>query len=311
MSDFRFIYGPVPSRRLGLSLGISPIPKKTCNYSCIYCQLGNTNKLTNKREIFYPVVEIINEVKDYLKSDVTCDILTIVGEGEPTLYKDLGLLINALKELTEKPIAVITNGALLSDADVRKELMAADFVLPSIDAPNEVLFKKINRSFGKIHYDSFLNGLIQFSKEYTGKLYLETMLIKDINDDEATLLKMKKILEKIDYDRLYINAPIRPPAESDVKEPTTAALSNAVKVLGGISIEQLVSDGFYSNEKDDYSAIKSIIKRHPMNQFEIRSFLENRKCQIIEEIMVKLENDLEIEMNTYKSHKNYRISLKN
>jgi len=137
------------------------------------------------------------------------------------------------------------------------------------------------------------------------------MLIKDINDDEATLLKMKKILEKIDYDRLYINAPIRPPAESDVKEPTTAALSNAVKVLGGISIEQLVSDGFYSNEKDDYSAIKSIIKRHPMNQFEIRSFLENRKCQIIEEIMVKLENDLEIEMNTYKSHKNYRISLKN
>jgi len=307
MSDYKYIYGPVPSRRLGLSLGVSPIPSSTCNYSCIYCQLGRTKNLTNQRKVFFPVMDIISELKDYTKTNPKYDIITIVGEGEPTLYKNLGLLIEKIKEMTEKPIAVITNGALLSKSSVRKELLKADFVLPSIDASTEEMFKKINRPYGKINYNEVLNGLIDFSKEYNGKLLIETMLIKNINDQESRLLALKNVLSEIDYDRLYINTPVRPPAENNVKEPSVKALNKAVEILKGISIEQLISTGFFSNEKDHYIAIKTIIQRHPMNQFEIRSFLDERNCETVEEIMERLSKDPEVQVNNYKNYKSYRI----
>ena len=307
MEKYKYIYGPVPSRRLGLSLGVSPIPSRTCNYSCIYCQLGRTKNLMNERKNFFPVDDIIEELKDYIASKPQYDIVSIVGEGEPTLYSDLELLINKIKEITDTPVAVITNGALLSDVNVRKELMLADFVLPSLDAASENMFKKINRPYGTIDYQAVLDGLIKFSKEYTGKLFIETMLIKDLNDQTSELHALKNTLKKIKYDRLYINAPIRPPAESQIEEPSIEALSEAVDILKGISIEQLISTGFFSNEKDDYLAIKSIIQRHPMNQFEISSFLESRSCESMEEILKKLSDDPEIHINHYKNYKNYRM----
>jgi wyosine [tRNA(Phe)-imidazoG37] synthetase (radical SAM superfamily) len=297
----------VPSRRLGLSLGVSPIPSRTCNYSCIYCQLGRTKNLTNHRKNFFPVDEIIAELKDYLASKPLLDIITIVGEGEPTLYSDLGQLIRKIKEITDAPVAVITNGALLSDITVQKELMSADFVLPSIDASTEKMFKKINRPHGKIDYNEVVNGLINFSKEYQEKIFIETMIIKDINDQVNQLKALKNILNKINYDRLYINTPVRPPAESSVEEPSLETLSVAVNILEGISIEQLVSTGFFSKEKDDYIAIKSIIQRHPMNQFEIKSFLEERSCESTDEILKRLSDDPEIVINNYKNYKNYRM----
>ncbi len=134
MNNFKYIYGPVPSRRMGLSIGISPIAKGHCNYSCIYCQLGRTRCMTNKREEFFNCNEIIEEFKLYLRDNIDFDVVTIVGEGEPTLYSKLGNLIKELKLLTNKPVAVITNGALMSDSSVREELKNADIVLPSLDA---------------------------------------------------------------------------------------------------------------------------------------------------------------------------------
>ena len=128
MNDFKYVFGPIPSRRLGRSLGISPLPKKTCNYSCIYCQLGRTDKMTNKRQEFYKTEDIIAEFKQYLKDSDKFDIVTVVGEGEPTLAANLAELVVALKALTDKPVAVITNGALLSDPQVREELCHADMV---------------------------------------------------------------------------------------------------------------------------------------------------------------------------------------
>jgi len=307
MENYKYIYGPVPSRRLGLSLGVSPIPSRTCNYSCIYCQLGRTKNLTNDRKAFFPVDDIIAELKDYIDSKPLYDIITIVGEGEPTLYSDLGQLIKKIKEITDAPVAVITNGALLSETMVQKELMSADFVLPSVDASSEEMFKKINRPHGKIDYNAVINGLINFSKKYKGKIFIETMVIKDLNDQVDQLKALNNILKTIDYDRLYINTPVRPPAESHVEEPSLETLNVAVDILKGISIEQLISTGFFSKEKDDYRAIKSIIQRHPMNQFEIKSFLEERNCDSPEIILKKLSNDPEIEINNYKNYKNYRM----
>ena len=204
MTNFKYIYGPVPSRRMGLSIGISPIPKGHCNYSCVYCQLGRTRKMTNTRKEYFDYKDIIEEFKLYLKNNIKFDVVTIVGEGEPSLYKDLGKLINELKLLTDKPIAVITNGALLSDSEVREELKNADIVLPSLDASNEQMFKKINRPHGSIKYDDIVKGLQIFSKKYKGQLWIETMIVKDINDSKKFFLSLKELLSKIKYHKLYI-----------------------------------------------------------------------------------------------------------
>ena len=306
MEAYDNLYGPVPSRRMGLSLGISPIQKGYCNYSCIYCQLGRTKHMTNERQSFFKVEHILNQFKRWLQTNKKVDVITVVGEGEPTLYKELGKLIKGLKTLTEIPIAVITNGALLSEEDVREDLMEADIVLPSFDASNEEEFKRINRPYGKIKYSDVFDGLIKFLKEFNGQLWIEIMFVKDYNDTEEQLLELKSNLEKINYDRIFINTPVRPPAESYVKEPSDEFVKKAAKLLGGTSINQLISNGFSSDIEDDYEAIQSIIKRHPMNQYEIKSFLKSRNCGDIEEIFKNIENDKDISIVEYKGYKTYR-----
>lgn len=305
--ELKYIFGPVPSRRLGKSLGISPIPRKTCNYSCIYCQLGRTDKMTGERKEFFPLKDIINEFKEYLKESFDFDVVTIVGEGEPTLYSKLGELIKEVKKITDKPVAVITNGALLSSKEVRDELMNADIVLPSIDGYNEETAKKIDRPLGTIHFKDELEGLIEFSKEYKGQLLLEIMLISGINCDKNSIGHFKEILKKIKYDKVYLNTPVRPPAENFVKVISQEEMKYAVEELRGISIDMLSSGEFFSEIEDSYEAILNIIRRHPMNQFEINSFLNSRKEKLGYNIFEKLESDEKINCILYKGIKTYRL----
>jgi wyosine [tRNA(Phe)-imidazoG37] synthetase (radical SAM superfamily) len=187
MQEMTFLYGPVPSRRLGISLGISPIPKKTCNYSCIYCQLGRTDHLTNQRQMFFPVEKILGEFDEINQRHLSYDVITIVGEGEPTLYSGLGQLILALQQKTETPVAVITNGALLYDRELQEELIEADIVLASMDAYDEASFKKINRPHGTLSFKQVMDGLVDFSIRCQGQLWLEMMLMAGINDDSDCL----------------------------------------------------------------------------------------------------------------------------
>ncbi len=307
-----FVYGPVPSRRLGLSLGISPLPRKTCNYACIYCQLGRTNPLTIMRGQFYLVEAILAELKQVLShAELSYDIITIVGEGEPTLFADLELLIDGIKALTSKPIAVITNGALLSDEQVVQALLKADFVLPSLDAVNEKQFKQINRPHGSISYQEVLQGLIDFSKRYPGQLWLEIMFVKGFNDDAATLQKMAELLKMIRYDRLFLNTPVRPPAEPEAEAATPEFMEKASILLGGIAIDLLSSAGFYSEATDDFEAVISTIQRHPMNQFEILDFLKSRKCSKPEVLLAKLNADPAVECIYYKGYNTYRLKVRN
>ncbi len=308
MANMQYIYGPVPSRRLGISLGISPIPKKTCNYSCIYCQLGKTNHLTNSREVFFPVKEIIYEFEQALRNKLEFDAVTIVGEGEPTLYLKLGDLIDNIKKRTEKPVAVITNGALLYNQDVQDELSKADIVLPSLDGYDNISYRKINRPHGRLNFHDVYKGLETFSKKYQGQLWLEIMLMEDINDDAESIEKYSNLLKRIKYDRLYLNTPIRPPAESYVKTISNAKLKYAAEVLGGVSIELLISQGFHSEIADHFTAILSIIKRHPMNQFEVSWFLKSRGCSDTSKIFYDLENDDKVEIINYKGFDTYRLN---
>ena len=307
MKEMKYVYGPVPSRRLGISLGISPIPKKTCNYSCIYCQLGRTDHMSNRREMFLQVREMIEEFEQVLENKTMFDVITIVGEGEPTLYAGLGDLIVEIKKRTDKPVAVITNGSLLFDPTLRGELCYADIVSPTFDAYDEASFKRINRPHGSLSFKNLHDGLILFSEEYSGQLWIEIMLIQGLNDDVESLNKYKLILNGIQYDRLYINTPVRPPAEKDVHAIQTESMKRAVDVLGGISIDLLESEGFHSEIHDHFDAILSIIRRHPMNQFEIEGFLKTRGCEEIDRLINQLKNDQRIDSVTYKGYDTYRL----
>ena len=306
--NFKHVYGPIPSRRLGSSLGISPIPFGTCNLSCVYCQLGRTINMINERKEFFPVEEIIQEFKEYSKNGLDhVDFVSIVGEGEPLLYSKIGELISQIKKITDKPISVITNGVLLSDKNVWKELALVDVVMPSLDAYNKETFKKINRPHKTISFEKYIDGIIQFSKIYEGKIWLELMLVKGVNDDEESLRKIKETFDKISYDRIYINVPVRPPAEKWAQIPDKKSIELAEEILGGIALDYLAKNDFYSAIEDDYEAIISIITRHPMNQFEIKGFLESRNSKAIDSIIERLENDENIEVINYKGLKMFRL----
>ena len=302
-----YIYGPVPSRRLGLSLGVSPIPKKTCNYSCVYCQLGRTDHMTNKRQLFFELNEIIAEFDEVLNSNIDYDVVTVVGEGEPTLYIKLGELISEIKKRTDKPVAVITNGTLFDDMNLRSELCQADIVLPTFDAYDEASFKRINRPHGSINYRKTREGLKLFSEEFTGQLWLELMIMDGVNDDDESLREYAEALKEFRYDRLYINTPARPPAEPDIKTVNHDRMEHAVNILGGISIELLVSQDFHSEIEDDYQAILSIIKRHPMNQFEIEGFLKARGMSNCDQLLNLLKCDNAVTVINYKGYDTYRL----
>lgn len=307
MKTPEYVYGPVPSRRLGLSLGVSPIPKKTCNYACIYCQLGQTDHMTNTRQKYFPVKDILDEAKAVIEGGTAFDVITIVGEGEPTLYADLGDLIRGLKRLSEKPVAVITNGALLYDERVQEALLEADLVLPSLDAADEGVFKRINRPHGSLKFDQVIEGLRQFSQKYKGQLWIEIMLVKGINDDEAAISGLKVLLETLRYDRLYINTVVRPPAEPEVEAVAPEVMRKAVDILGGTPIDLLESEGFHSDIEDDREAVLSIIKRHPMNQFEIEAFLERRGCGEVKGVLNALRRDPLVASVRYKGYETFRL----
>lgn len=214
----------------------------------------------------------------------------------------------SLKELTDKPVVVITNGSLLYLEEVRKALYNADIVLPSIDGYNEDSFKKINRPYGKIEYQKVTDGLKELSENFKGELWLEIMLMKGINDSKEQIMEYKKILDEIQYDRLYINTPVRPPAEENIEEIDKNTMEYAVNNLGGISIDLISSQGFSSDIDDHKTAVKSIIKRHPMNQMEIKSFLESRECdqEEIEKIITELKEDKKVAVKEYKGYNTFR-----
>lgn len=289
----KYVYGPVPSRRLGQSLGIDTIPLKTCNWNCVYCQLGRTMPLINERKEYYPSQEILAEVKTALNSHQPGEIdwVTFVGSGEPTLHSGIGWLILEVKMLTDLPIAVITNGSLLYLPEVRRDLAFADVVMPSLDAGTAVLYRQLNRPHPEATFARLVDGLVTFRQEFSGKIWIELMLMQGLNDTEAALQDIAAVLHRIRPDEVHINLPTRPPAETWVRPSDEEGLMRARAILGDIATVVHPAEGSFdlSGCKTAVDSIISIITRHPMRQEELERTLAHWTPGQVREVLIDLE----------------------
>ena len=218
MKQFNHIYGPVPSRRLGRSLGIDLVPHKICTYNCIYCQIGKTTKKTLLRKEYIRKEEVLQEVKAFLsKGDSPIDHFSLSGSGEPTLHSKIRSIIEEIKTLSSIPVAVITNGSLLYEREVREDLLGADVVLPSLDAVSSEVFMRINRPHPEISAEKIIEGMVEFRKVYKGQIWLEVLFCKEVNDTPGELRRMKEVVERVQPDLIHLNTVVRPPSEDWVK----------------------------------------------------------------------------------------------
>jgi wyosine [tRNA(Phe)-imidazoG37] synthetase (radical SAM superfamily) len=225
----QYVFGPVPSRRLGQSLGVDLVPFKTCSYDCIYCQLGRTTCKTVKRKEWVPMDAVLDE----LKQKLTCrpDYITLSGSGEPTLHARLGEIIEHIQAMSDVPVAVLTNGALLWQKDVREELALADVVLPSLDAPDPERFEFINRPHPDITFDRLVEGLAAFRREFAGKYWLEVMLLGGYTTLPPQIRQLADWARRICPDKVQLNTAVRPPAEEYAITVPPAQLAELAKLF--------------------------------------------------------------------------------
>jgi wyosine [tRNA(Phe)-imidazoG37] synthetase (radical SAM superfamily) len=274
------VFGPIPSRRLGRSLGINNIPPKICSYSCVYCQIGATDSMSICKKEFYSPNEIVKEVSEKVKqlqSDgEKIDYLTFVPDGEPTLDINLGKEIDLLKPLGIK-VAVITNSSLLWDEEVRNDLIQADWVSVKIDAVDEKIWHKIDRPNGKLELAQIIEGIKKFAASFKGKVVTETMLVKGVNDNIDSLQKTAKLVKEINPDTAYILVPTRPPAEEFVEPPSEANINIAYQVYSALlkNVELLISNEGtdFSYSSDGEKELVGILSVHPMRKDAIETFL--------------------------------------
>lgn len=268
-----------------MSLGVDVIPFKTCSFDCIYCQLGRTTCKTTQRSSFVNVSDVVADLKLALPG-VNASYVTFSGSGEPTLYLELGRLINAVKELTSVPVAVLTNGSLLSYPEVQRELLDADLVIPSLDAASQDIFEKVNRPCPELRIRDVISGIEAFSSHFKGKLWIEVMLVKDVNDSEAELARIASALENVKAEKIQLNTVERPPAEPlarplsrDEMERAKSRFGERAQIIAATPAIATPSGEAASetlegrNIKAKYGEILSLLRRRPCTSEDITNGL--------------------------------------
>lgn len=303
------IFGPVPSRRLGRSLGVDLVPYKTCSFDCVYCELGPTTNLTKQRRPYAKVDAICNDlIKNLTELKGEVDFITLAGSGEPTLNSDIGRLIQRIKSITDHPLAILTNSSLISDPCVRKELIPLDLIVPSLDAANSETFKRINRPFEGIAVDEIIEGLIYLREEFHGQIWLEVLLVKDLNDNDLELDLIKNAIKRIRPDRVQLNTIFRPPSVEGSEPVSETRLKAIEKSFGRIA--QSVG----STYKKGHATISSrslnrraliLLQRRPCTITDICNALCMRKTDVISLLEKMLEDG-----SIYKMHHQGTIFFK-
>lgn len=267
----KYLFGPVPSRRLGLSLGVDIIPLKTCTQNCIYCQLGVVGVQTVERKPYVPIEGVLSELRARIAEGLQADYITLSGSGEPTLNSEMGRLIDGIKEITTIPVAVLTNGTLLADPAVRADCAKADVVLPSLDAGYEATFKKINCPHKDINFSAFVEGLCKFRAQYSGQIWLEVFFCDRINTSHNEVEKIRAAILLIGPDKVQLNTVVRPVADESVVPVEPARLADIAKRLGPnaeviADFSGLESEG---NVEANTENIFEMLKRRPCSLEDI------------------------------------------
>jgi wyosine [tRNA(Phe)-imidazoG37] synthetase (radical SAM superfamily) len=275
---YKFIFGPVPSRRLGMSLGVDLVPRKVCSLDCVYCEVGTTTKLTTQRMEYVPYEKVVNELSDYLKNNPAPDFITFSGYGEPLLNSRIGDVLTFINtHYPDIKVAILTNGTLLSDKNIRQEILQADVVLPSIDAASDKVFKKLNRPEKHLKVDQHIRGLIDFRNEFKGEIWLEVFVLPGYNDTNDEICQLKKAIHQINPSVVQLNTLDRPgaipglhPASKEELEDIKTKLDfeNTIIVAAAKSRKETTA---YRNDKE--SAILETIARRPCTVHDLRDIM--------------------------------------
>jgi len=313
----KYLFGPVNSRRLGLSLGIDIMPAKVCNFNCIYCEVGATTRLTCDRKEYVPTQAILSEVDDFLLRREAArmpDVYTITGSGEPTLHSDVGKIIRYLKEKTDKPVAVLTNGSLMHLAEVREGLAAADIVVPSLDAARVESFRKVNRPAQCVDMDTVITGLNRFSLDFSGQIWLEILLVKDVNDSAADIDALLQAVDGIAPDRIQLNTVARPPLEESARPISYSEMAAIAKQIeerfnGPVEIPMdFVNKGKGKAEPVLKNDIIQILKRRPCTAAHVCEAL-GQSSDSVHALLKQLEYDERISSVSHNGERYYQADV--
>ncbi len=287
-TEFKHLYGPVPSRRLGRSLGIDLVPYKVCSYDCIYCQLGSTGSTTVYRKEYVSNQEILDELKLKLSTGDLPDFISLAGSGEPTLHSGIGTLIRSIKNMTDIPLAVLTNGSLLWMDELQEALMPADLVMPSLDAGDENTFSLVNRPDSAINFEQMVQGLVDFTHRFSGEVWLEVFLLANINDDEQSVKKIAEIAERIRPSRIQLNSVYRPPAEDFANGLTPAAIRQLSSLFSGkveiISETPDMATDSLAHASTRFNEIIALIRRRPCRAIDVAFGLQMHLNDVLKQL---------------------------
>ncbi len=296
---YKYLFGPVPSRRLGMSLGVDLVPKKVCSLDCVYCEVGKTTKLTVDRKEYIKISKLFEELTYYFDNNPDPDYFTFSGSGEPTLNKYIGEVLQFIKQKKPNvPVAVLTNGTLLYDKELRREILDADVVLPSLDAATEDVFKKINRPAQELNFDSYINGLIHFRREFKGKIWLEIFVLPTYNDSEKEIAELKNLILRIEPEIVQLNTLDRPGTISTLRGASRKELQRFMNLLNLPNIEIIAASqerkNIQSYRNDVETAILETIERRPCTPDDLTKIVGLHVSEINKYLDV-LEADEKIE----------------
>ena len=291
------VFGPVPSRRLGFSLGVDLVPFKTCTLDCVYCQLGRTTNLTLDRREYVPEEQVIGDISTALGKGGRVDWITFSGSGEPTLHSRIGALIRRVKEMTSVPVAVLTNGTLLSLPQVRDDLSAADLVIPSVDAGTEEVFRILNRPHSALSLEKLIAGIAAFSASFPGRLWIEVMLVRGLNDSAGELGAIAAAMARIGPERVQLNTVVRPPAEPDALRLGPDAMEKAKSImaplLGGVPVDIVAGFEGARHEAVEHNvpgAIVDYLGRRPATLGDLSASLGLHRNEIVKYLTALIES---------------------
>ncbi len=280
----RYLFGPVPSRRLGLSLGIDLVPLKTCSLNCVYCECGRTTELTITRKKYVPVEEVLEELDRFLQKEPGIDFVTFAGSGEPTLHLHIGRVIGHVKaRFPQYPLCLLTNGTLFTSAQLREQVRGVDLLIPSLDAATEEVFQKVNRPHPALSCDEIISGLVDLRREYHGEICLEIFIVPGLNDTAEELTAMKAAIERINPDRIQVGTLDRPGAEAWVVEAAPDKMREIALYLGGNAelIEEPQAHSKAAPLSEDFQeAILQILRRRPSTAQDLAQITGVRPAEV-------------------------------